>query len=165
MPDLTSRGYESDILRIGDDLLPDIHSDLASLLEKGRAERVQILNGTEGANPSPRTVYARTEVKITFTNERDLRQCVRLLRWSDERLRARPDQRILWDWQRTFRDGMTISFGVNWYNQDFFEARKDAFANPEHRGYYAMFGAQARDFVMNHVILIESSSEVAGMRK
>src|SRR5918994_882608 len=105
-----NRGFESDISRIGDDLLPDIEPKLDKLLQQGRSTRVQILEGTEGASDAPRTIYARTEVKITFTNERDLRQCVRLLRWSDQRLRARPDQRILWDWQRTFREGMTISF-------------------------------------------------------
>jgi hypothetical protein len=157
VPDLDHRGYESDILRIGDDLLPDIDSGLDAILERGRSERVQILQGTEGADPAPRTVYARTQIQITFSNERDLRQCVRLLRWSDDRLRARPDQRILWDWTSSFREGMTIFFGVNWYNREFFEARKNTFNNPEHRGYYAKFGAKPEDFIMNHVIVGEGS--------
>ncbi|WP_155253307.1 hypothetical protein [Bradyrhizobium japonicum] len=147
-----NRNFEGDILRIGDDLLPDIDAQLDKLLKKGRSERVQILEGSEDPSAPPRKPYARSEVQITFNNERDLRQCVRLLRWSDERLRARPDQRILWDWQMTWREGMTIYFGVNWYNREFFEARKDAFLNPEHQSYYAMFGATADQFKIRHVI-------------
>ena len=145
--------FESDILRISDDLFPDIDPKLDKLLKLGWSNRVQLLAGTERASDTPRTPYARTEVKITFNNERDLRQCVRLLHWSDVRLRMREDQRLLWDWQPTFRQGMTIYFGVNWYNRDFFENRKDAFRNPEHESYYAMFGVSASDFQMQHDIL------------
>lgn len=148
----TSRGYESDVLRIGDDLLPDISPELDKLLQQGLTQRTKILDGTESA-PSTKEVYANTSVKITFSNERDLRQCVRLLRWSDERLRARPDQRILWNWSTSFRLGMTISFGVRWHDKDFFEARKDVFRNTEHSGYYAMFGASADQFEIEHQVL------------
>ena len=55
------------------------------LSERGRSERVEI-----------------------FSNERNPRRCVRLLHWSDGRLRARPDQRILWEWKTTLREGMTF---------------------------------------------------------
>jgi hypothetical protein len=144
--------YEGDILRIGDDLLPEIEPKLDRLLRQGRTERVQILEGTEGANDIPRSCYARTKVKITFNNERDLRQCVRLLRWSDQRLLGRPDQRILWDWERIFKEGITISFGVNWYNKEFFDARKDAIRDQEHQDYFSIFGASANDFEVTHEI-------------
>lgn len=146
------RSHESDLLRIGDDLLPDIDEDLDRELRKGVTQRVMILRGTEGP-AAGRKPYAQTKARITFSNERDLRQCVRLLRWSDERLRLRPEQLVLWEWSSSFREGMTISFGVNWYDKEFFETRKDVFKNPEHRGYYAMFGASADDFELEHVVL------------
>lgn len=152
MSDNTHRAFESDILRIGEDLIPDIDPDLEHLLLKGRDQRVQILEGSESPDRAHSTPYARTSVKITFSNERDLRQCVRLLRWSDDRLRARVEQMILWDWSVSFREGMTIYFGVNWYDKEFFDARRNAFNDPAHRSYYAMFGASSDDFVMEHEI-------------
>ena len=30
--------------------------------------------------------------------------------------------------------------------------RENEINNPEHRGYYAMFGAQSGDFIINHVV-------------
>jgi hypothetical protein len=127
--------------------------ELEELLERGKTTRVQILEGTESADPARGGPFARTNVRITFEDEDNLRECVRLLRWSDERLRARPEQLLLWDWQNTFREGMTISFGVNWYRQEFFEARKEAFREPGHAAYYARFGAAPDDFTMDHEIL------------
>jgi hypothetical protein len=140
-----------DVLNISGDLVPELDEVLEELLERGKRERVMILAGTEGGRH--RRPYAVTRVEIAFDNERDLRSCVRMLRWSDDRLRARPDQMILWDWQRTFREGMKIHFGVAWYDQAFFERRKDAFKEPAHVGYYSLFGATADRFSMEHEIL------------
>lgn len=123
-------------------------------LDKGREERVQILEGTERPDES-RQPYARTSVDIEFETEEDLRECVKLLRWSDERLRARPEIAILWDWNRTFREGMTISFGVNWYDRDFYERRKDAFKEANHVRFYAMFGASIDSLHMRHEVFAE----------
>ena len=142
----------SDILRIEGELLPPIDPLLDELLERGKTQRVMILAGTESPTALRKKPYATTKITITFSNERDLRECVRLLRWSDERLRARPEQLILWDWQSSHRDGMTIQFGVGWYDRSFFEKRKDAFKEPRHRSYYAAFGAKAEDFKVEHQI-------------
>jgi len=76
-----------------------------------------------------------------------------MLWWSDDRLRARPEQMILWDWQRSFREGMSIYFGVAWYDKEFFERRKDVFEEPSHVAYYSMFGATPDRFKMEHQVL------------
>jgi hypothetical protein len=143
----------NDVLNISGQLIPEIDPVLDSLLEQGKVNRVMILSGTETPSNAQRKPYAVTKVRIDFESESYLRRCVQLLRWSDERLRARPDQLILWDWQRTYRDGMTIHFGVSWYDKEFFEHRKDAFTEPGHTTYYAAFGASAKDFQMEHEIL------------
>ncbi len=144
-------GIPSDFLNVMGD-----HADLdertIALLEQGRHERVQILDGTDRPGEA-RTPYARTYVDIDFESEEDLQECVKLLRWSDERLRARPDLRILWSWEITFREGMRISFGVNWYNADFFHERKDAFREPSHLRFYEMFGATPEALHLRHEIL------------
>jgi hypothetical protein len=130
----------------------EISVDLDALLERGKNERVQILIGTENPNRLGQIPYAHTRVSITFTDEQPLRECVRMLRWSDERLRALPEQLILWSWDRTFREGMTISFGVNWYDRPFFERRRDAFLEPRHAEYYRSFGARPEDFSVQHFV-------------
>ena len=152
MPPAQQSGETSDVLRISGDLIPEIDPVLDALLKRGEKERVMILSGTEHPDASRRP-YAITKVEISFDNEHDLRQCVRLLRWSDDRLRARPEQLIMWNWAETFREGMNISFGVDWYDRKFFETRKDAFKEPEHAIYYAAFGAKSDDFKMSHEIL------------
>ncbi|RBY93557.1 hypothetical protein DQ237_17370 [Blastococcus sp. TF02-8] len=136
--------------------MAEFDEETLDALERGRKGRSQILDGTERPDED-RTPYARTLVDIDFDDEEDLRACVRLLRWSDERLRARPEVAILWDWNATFRDHMRISFGVNWYDQAFYEARRDAFMEPAHTRYYAMFGATTNSLKMRHEVLDEKS--------
>ena len=148
--------YASDILNIGGDPIPELDAVTSELVERGKHERVMILAGTEaGANRKP---YAITKVEIAFDNELDLVKCVRMLRWSDERLRARPEQLIAWEWEKTFREGMTIYFGVAWYDYEFYKRRKDAFLEPEHQGYYAMFGATPDRLKMSHTVLGDTAA-------
>jgi hypothetical protein len=143
----------NDVLNIGGDLLPEIDEELDRLLERGKRERVMLLAGTESPTARQKSPYAVSKVKISFTDEAELRTCVRLLRWSDERLRARPEQLLRWEWERTFREGMDIYFGVNWYEREFFERRKDAFTEPQHASYYAYFGATPDRFKIDHEVL------------
>jgi len=153
-PDSSHTGdSRTDVLNIAGDPIPEIDAVLAELLERGKSERVMILSGTEADENRRRKPYAATKVEIAFKDEASLRTCVRLLRWSDDRLRARPDQVFLWEWTRSFRDRMTIHFGVNWYDKDFFEKRKNAFMEPRHASYYAFFGARPEDFKMVHTSL------------
>lgn len=138
----------TDVLNIAGDIVPEIDPVLDSLLERGKQGRVMILSGTERPDDKQRVPYAETRVVIEFDDEESLRTCVRLLRWSDDRLRARTDQVLLWNWDSTHREGMTIRFGVLWYDRDFFEQRKDAFKDESHQGYFSHFGANASDFKM-----------------
>jgi hypothetical protein len=126
--------------------------DLDQLLDRGKTARVRILIGTENPNRLGEIPEAHTRVSITFSNEKDLRQCAKMLQWSDERLRALPEQLLRWSWDRTFREGMTISFGVNWYDLEFFKQRRDAFLEPEHAAFYKSFNASPRDFKVEHFV-------------
>jgi hypothetical protein len=143
----------TDVLNIAGDPIPEIDAVLSELLERGKSERVMILAGTEADANRHRKPYAVTKVEISFKDEASLRTCVRLLRWSDDRLRARPDQLLRWEWDNSFRHDMTIYFGVNWYDKAFFEKRQNAFMEPQHASYYAYFGARPEDFKMEHTIL------------
>lgn len=112
----------------------------------------RILEGASTQVFGDQTPYARTEVSIDFEDEKDLRRCVRLLRWSDERLRALGSS-IAWSWDKTVRDGMNIKFAVNWYDKDFYEQRRDAFRDKAHLSYFKMFGKAASDMQVHTEVL------------
>lgn len=143
----------TDVLNIAGDMIPALDEATLELLEFGKSERVLILDPQEGGSGQP--PYAITRISVSFDNERDLQNCVRMLRWSGERLRLRPDQMILWTWAQSFREGMTLSFSVRWYNREFFERRREAFRDPAHVGYYAMFGATVDRLKLEHEIVGE----------
>lgn len=140
----------NDLLYIEEDLVPQIDHALDELLNKGKKEKTMILDAAEHPDAHNKKPHAVTEIKITFKDEDNLRKCVRLLRWSDERLRERPDLLIRWAWNNTYREGMVISFGVTWFDEEFFNKRKDAFKEARHQSFYAKFGADASDFEMHH---------------
>ncbi len=132
--------------------IPEIDKELDELLKKGIESEQKILPGASDQIYGDKKPYARTSVKIDFENEDDLRRCVRLLRWSDERL-ATIGPGIAWTWDLTTREGMTIKFAVNWYEKDFFEQRKDSFKDDNHISYFKMFGKDTSDMDVKTEIL------------
>lgn len=134
----------ADVLNIQGEAIPEIDDELHALLEKGKISPQCILPGASDQMFGDRKPHARTSVSIEFDNEEDLRRCVRLLRWSDERLLA-IGSTVAWSWDLTERDGMVIRFAVNWYDKDFFEERKDAFRDRNHLSYFRMFGKSTSD--------------------
>jgi len=77
-----------DILNIRGENIPDIDPELDQLLEKGKVSAQRILDGASDRRFGDTVPYAITRVEVEFEQEEDLRRCVRLLRWSDERLLA-----------------------------------------------------------------------------
>lgn len=134
----------SDILNIQGENIPEIDKELDNLLKKGLKSEQKILPGASNQLFGKKKPYAVTSVSVDFENESDLRRCVRLLRWSDERLLAMGST-IAWAWEATVRDGMTIRFAVNWYDKTFFEDRKESFRDKNHLSYFKMFGKNTSD--------------------
>lgn len=120
-----------------------------SISEVRRPERVLLLEPKE-MDRGGRKPIARTTCEITFSSEENLLRCVRALKESDEVLQKRPDEMKLWEWNKTYREGMKIVFGVAWYDKAFFESRKDAFKDSTHIERYREFGATVNDFVVEH---------------
>lgn len=139
----SSAGF-TDILNIQGENIPDIDEKLDALLKKGLVSEQKILDGASDKKFGKRKPHATTSVKIEFEKESDLRRCVRLLRWSDDRLLSMGSS-IAWAWAATVREGMTIKFSVNWYEKEFFEERKDAFRDSNHLSYFKMFGKGISD--------------------
>ncbi len=65
----------------------------------------------------------------------------------------RPDGRRFYDWQRAHQEGLTIHFGVAWYDRAFFEERKDAFKSQTHSAIFSQFNASADQFTVAHHIV------------
>jgi hypothetical protein len=129
--------------------------DVMGIIEANANERVLLLVPREYTGTDERTLVAQTSVEITFDDEALLEKCVEALRESDEELAKRPDALKMWDWAKTFRVGMTIQFGVNWYDIEFFNQRKDAFKTPKHVAIYEKFGATPDQFKVVHKVLVE----------
>ncbi|MGH8905359.1 MAG: hypothetical protein ACRD0K_02335 [Egibacteraceae bacterium] len=85
-------------------------------------------------------------------------RCVEALRDSDERLRARPEELMLWDWQSTFfqadpgndAGGGTILLGVAWYDDEFYLERRDAWFGTMHKRAYAKIGVPLENVTVTH---------------
>lgn len=143
----------TDVLNVIQDEVKPLPDHVLEKVFRGREEKTQILDGSlleqhEGLEP-----YAYTHVTMTFDNEDDLIRCLRLLQWSDERMRARTEPSILWAWQMSYRKGMTVEFSVAWFGKEFFEERKDQFTDESHASYYKKFGLTVEDIKTRHEIL------------
>lgn len=117
-----------------------------------------LLEGGEAR--TDKSPVAVTRCSITFNNTENLKKCVEALRISDEALKARPEERKMWEWNMTVRDGMTIRFGVTWYDYEFFKARKNAFLDNKHAAQYSRFNALPKDIKAQHFVAEEITSAV-----
>jgi hypothetical protein len=127
--------------------------DVLGIMQPRPGERVLILDPGEGRVARDNELVARTQCRISFRHEENLQACIRALRESDEELKKRPDSMKSWEWDRSFREGMDIEFGVLWYDERFFETRKDVWKDGKHAGFYARFGASPSDFTVKHEVL------------
>lgn len=143
----------TDPLNVLGDVVPPLSDKVMKKIVKGRTKRTQILDGSMLPQHSNLTPYALTHVQMNFGNEDDLVKCARMLQWSDARMRAITDPHIMWEWKKSFRDGMILEFSVGWYSQEFFEQRRDAFRDQSHSSYYSNFGLTPSDIITRDEIL------------
>jgi hypothetical protein len=86
--------------------------------------------------------------------------CVEAIRDSDERLRSRPEEMMLWDWQSTYfqadpdseEGGGTIILGVAWYDRSFYNERRDAGLGYMHKRIYERIGLLPYDIKIEHYL-------------
>jgi hypothetical protein len=100
-------------------------------------------------------LVVRIYSEVVFDNEDGLQKCVTALRESDKRQRQYPEEWLLWDWQATYKEGMKIISGVDWYDLDFFRARKNAHKNPVHIQYPGRFGVTPKTLKIPHEAITE----------
>ncbi|GLQ74239.1 hypothetical protein [Vibrio penaeicida] len=99
-------------------------------------------------------VVASTKMKIIFKEVEELNACLEELLASDERLLSIPNSEAMYDWQQMIVMGNEIRFGVVWYNEEFFENKKDIYIDPMHSRMLQKFGVSSEDYEVNHYKLV-----------
>lgn len=143
----------SDPLNVDRDIVKPLSDHVLAKVIEGRTKRTQILDGSMLPQHQGLEPYAYTHVKMTFDNEEDLIRCARILQWSDERMRSRDSPRIMWKWEDSDRDKMTVRFKVAWFSKEFFDENKKAFRDDHHQSYFQLFGLSVADIKTRHEIL------------
>lgn len=115
------------------------------------SQEYEVLFGTERDIEKP--VIALTNCKVEFSSKEELERCIKAVRESDERLAERPVAAVLYDWQvATVIRGLTMFFGVRWYDREYFDKNRDVYKNKMHDHLFSKFGVSAESFNVNHFV-------------
>ena len=104
-------------------------------------------------------LVAKSECRFRCHDEKTLARCVEQIRLSDEHLRSRPEEQILWDWQSTYIEipkekkdykGGDVVLGVAWYDEKFFKKNQKSFSNPLHLEKYKDIGLKKGAIIVTH---------------
>lgn len=134
-----------------------------SILETVAKEAVTRVRVLAGGHNDPvlrvgKTVIARSECTYYCPDAATAERCIEALRASDERLRSRPEQLMLWSWDSTYWEaemsnpngGGTVMLGVMWYDREFFDDRRDAWFGVMHQRVYKDIGIPMEDINVTH---------------
>ncbi|WP_073907746.1 hypothetical protein [Streptomyces sp. CB00455] len=118
---------------------------ISVLPEQPVVRELVLLGDSTPGRRGDRVVIAESHCEIKLSSDEALERCVAALRASDERLAAETSGP--YDWQRTWverssQGGGSVLFNVSWYDETFFEEKKDVFLSPEHLAMYAHIGAE-----------------------
>ena len=142
---------------------------LLDIIQTGET-RIKILTG-ESDDPARRgdkTVVAFSACTYYCPDWATLERCFLAIRESDERLRARPDDMMLWDWDNTWmrldnpaeptEGGGTIYLGVAWYNPEFFDDRSGAWFGVMHKRIYQQIGVPLEEVRVEHFLAARNAT-------
>ncbi|MFJ8746031.1 hypothetical protein ACIRL2_42580 [Embleya sp. NPDC127516] len=100
-----------------------------------------------------RTVIAESHVEVDIVSDEALARCIDALRASDDRLAEQPDSKYNWNltWmERRKEGGGKVIFDVVWYDEEFFDAKKNSYMSPEHLAMYTTIGADEGALAVSH---------------
>ncbi|UES60230.1 hypothetical protein GFK91_31440 (plasmid) [Roseibium aggregatum] len=112
-----------------------------------------ILSGEESRRPQSLNKVAITTVEVDLKSEEDFNRFFEIIKESDRRLSEIPDKEVMYEWVKVRRKGLSIRFGVAWYDQQFFNARKDAYLSNEHSSMFKEFHITSDDLKITHTQL------------
>ncbi|EFP97833.1 hypothetical protein [Vibrio caribbeanicus] len=100
------------------------------------------------------TVIAFTKMKIKFNSLSSLNDCFDELMNSDERLLSIPNDKARYDWHRVDVIDNEIRFGVVWYDEVFFDEKREIYTDPMHSKMLNRFGVAPSDYEVNHYRMV-----------
>lgn len=130
------------------------------------ADPVVWVRALEGEGPgTPRrgdkTLHAISQCAYYCPNADIAAKALAALKDSDDRLRERAEELMLWDWQNTYwevdRDnqdgGGTIHLGVAWYDAAFYDDRREAWFGAMHKHIYSKIGIPIDGISVTHLLV------------
>ncbi|MGW2067318.1 hypothetical protein ACWCPK_02655 [Streptomyces sp. NPDC001953] len=133
-------------------------------LKQDAPTRVRVLTGedNDAERRAGKKPLFRSECTYYCPDAATARRCIEALAESDKRLRERPEELMLWDWQSTYFEaeqdnpngGGTVILGVAWYDGAFFEDRKEAWFGAMHQRIYQSLGIPLDDIDVSHWQLV-----------
>jgi len=133
---------------------------LLSLIPENAVTRVRVLQGEDADDErrGDKKAIAMSECSYYCPDEQTAITCIEALRDSDERLRSRPEETMLWDWKSTFWEadpdnengGGTVRLGVAWYDEEFYADRKVAWFGAMHQRIYKQIGIPMECIEVTH---------------
>jgi hypothetical protein len=115
------------------------------------SQTYEVVFGKERQLDKP--IIALTNCEVVFSSKDELDKCIVAVMESDERLGARPVEAVFYDWQlATVIRGLTMFFGVRWYDREYFDQNRDIYKNKMHSHLFSKFGVSAESFKVNHFV-------------
>ena len=137
-----------------------IEDILGDVVPEQAVTRVRVLVGEDEdiTRRGDKKIVAWSDCRYYSPDASTVRRCIAALRESDERLRARPEELMLWDWQCTFfqadpanlAGGGIVLLGVAWYDEEFYTERRDAWFGAMHKRTYARIGVPLDNVTVTH---------------
>jgi hypothetical protein len=138
---------------------------LSSIIPHNAVTRIRVLSGedTDADRRGDKQPIAISQCSYYGPDEQIAVQCIEALRESDERLRNRPEELMLWDWRSTYWEpdmsnehgGGTVLLGVAWYDEEFYRDRRVAWFGPMHQRIYQQIGVPLEAIEVTHYLLDE----------
>ncbi|GAB6901369.1 hypothetical protein [Kineosporia succinea] len=130
----------------------------------GTLVRVLIGEDADAERRGEKSPIARSDCTYYCPDASTAARVISALRESDERLRSRPEELMLWDWQSTFWEaelgnpagGGSVRLGVAWYDPAFFAERRDAWFGRMHTEIYKQLGVPLENITVQHWTLLDA---------
>lgn len=118
-----------------------------------REPRLHAIAGDATTRVVGRTQVAQSDVTLELPTDAAIEKRLRALDASDLRLAASPgkyDWKFAWVDPNTDTEGGRVRFGVAWYDEDFFEEKRDVYLDVKHLRMIAGFGADEGSVNVEH---------------
>ncbi|MVU77155.1 hypothetical protein GPX89_07820 [Nocardia sp. ET3-3] len=143
---------------------------LAAVIPDDPETMVRVLEGEGPGTPrrGNKSLFAKSECTYYCRTAKIAAAVIDALRDSDERLRSRPEELMLWDWQHTWfrpeRGSETgagwVVLGVVWYDPEFYTERRGAYLSRMHTLIYDRLDLTVDDVEVTHY-LVDPESQAA----